>query len=79
MHNRFFLRIQIKPITANANFGNYKITERMSASFQDFEKKYGGKVFVIFSTRTGDKKVIKNKEVVDEIRTEIERLNKAGL
>ncbi len=51
----------------------------MSASFQDFEKKYGGKVFVIFSTRTGDKKVIKNKEVVDEIRTEIERLNKAGL
>ncbi len=51
----------------------------MSASFQDFEKKYGGKVFVVFSTRTGDKKVIKNKEVVDEIRTEIERLKKASL
>jgi len=66
--------IQIKPITANANFGNYKITERMSASFQDFEEKYGGKVFVIFSIRTGDKKVIKNKEIVDEIRAEIERL-----
>ena len=30
--------IQIKPITANLNFGNYKITERMSASFRDFEK-----------------------------------------
>jgi len=66
--------IQIKPITANANFGNYKITERMSASFQDFEKKYGGKVFVIFSIRTGDKKVIKNKEIIKEIKTEIERL-----
>lgn len=66
--------IQIKPITANANFGNYKITERMSASFQDFEKKYGGKVFVIFSIRTGDKKVIKNKEIIDEIKAEIERL-----
>lgn len=26
--------IQIKPITANVNFGNYKITERMSGSFQ---------------------------------------------
>ena len=37
--------IQIKPITANANFGNYKVTERMSGSFQDFEEKYGGKVF----------------------------------
>lgn len=71
--------IQIKPITANANFGNYKITERMSASFQDFENKYGGKVFVIFSTRTGDKKVIKNKEVIDDIRSEIERLKTASL
>jgi len=66
--------IQIKPITANANFGNYKITERMSSSFQNFEKKYGGKVFVIFSTRKGDKKVIKNKEVIEEIKQEIIRL-----
>jgi hypothetical protein len=66
--------IQIKPITANANFGNYKITERMSSSFQNFEQKFGGKVFVIFSTRTGDKKVIKNKEVIEEIKQEIIRL-----
>ena len=66
--------IQIKPITANANFGNYKITERMSSSFQNFEKKFGGKVFVIFSTKTGDKKVIKNKEVIEEIKQEIIRL-----
>ena len=66
--------IQIKPITANANFGNYKITERMSSSFQDFEKKYSGKVFVIFSTRSGDKKVILNEEVIEEIKTEIDRL-----
>ncbi len=66
--------LQIKPITSNANFGNYKITERMSASFQDFEKKYGGKVFVIFSTRVGDKKVILNKEIIEEIKIEIERL-----
>lgn len=71
--------VQIKPITANANFGNHKITERMSASFQDFEKKYGGKVFVVFSTRTGHKKVIKNKEVIDEIRSEIERLKTVSL
>ena len=66
--------IQIKPVTANANFGNYKITERMSSSFQNFENKYGGKVFVIFSTRTGDKKVIKNKEIIGEIKQEIIRL-----
>jgi len=68
--------IQIKPITANANFGNYKITERMSKSFQDFEEKFGGKVFVIFSARTGNKKDIVNKEIIEEIRNEIERLKK---
>ena len=68
--------IQIKPITANANFGNYKITERMSNSFQDFEEKYGGKVFVIFSARTGNKKDIVNKEIITEIEKEIERLKK---
>ncbi len=70
--------IQIKPITANANFGNYKITERMSGSFQDFEDKYGGKVFVIFSARSGNKKDIVNKNVIEEIRKEIERLKKAS-
>ena len=66
--------IQIKPITANANFGNYKITERMSGSFRNFEEKFGGKVFVIFSARTGNKKDIINKEVIKEIREEIKRL-----
>ena len=71
--------IQIKPITANANFGNYKITERMSGSFQDFEEKYGGKVFVIFSDRTGNKKDIVNKEIITEIKKEIEKLKKSGL
>ena len=70
--------IQIKPITANANFGNYKVTERMSGSFQNFEDKYGGKVFVIFSARTGNKKDIVNKGVIEEIRKEIERLKKVS-
>ena len=66
--------IQIKPITANANFGNYKISERMSASFQGFEKTYGGKVFIIFSTRAGNKKDIVNKDIVEKIENEINRL-----
>jgi hypothetical protein len=66
--------IQIKPITANSNFGNYNISERMSLSFQDFEEKYGGKVFVVFSTRVGNKKDIVNKNVIKAIEKEIERL-----
>lgn len=66
--------IQIKPITANANFGNYNISERMSNSFKNFEKEFGGKVFVIFSTRMGTRKEVVNKEVLKEIAVEIERL-----
>ncbi len=64
--------IQIKPVTAKANFGNYSVTERMKASFADFTKKYGGKVFVVFSV--DDK--IKNVEVVKQIALEIKRLSK---
>jgi hypothetical protein len=62
--------IQIKPVTAKANFGNYSATERMQASFTDFEEKFGGKVFVIFSL-DGE---IANKEIIREIKKEIERL-----
>ena len=29
--------IQIKPITANSNFGNYNLSERMQKNFQEFE------------------------------------------
>lgn len=64
--------IQIKPITAKANFGNYSASERMKANFLDFEKKYQGKVFIVFSL-DGE---IGNKEVVKEIQTEINRLGK---
>ena len=66
--------IQIKPITANANFGNYKISERMTMSFDNFEKKYGGKVFIVFSARVGNKKEVVNKKVISEIEEEIKRL-----
>ncbi|MDR1223712.1 MAG: MjaI family restriction endonuclease [Tannerella sp.] len=64
------LGIQIKPVTAKANFGNYSATERMKAGFSDFEETFGGKVFVVFRL-DGE---IANKEVVEEIRQEIKRL-----
>lgn len=62
--------IQIKPVTANANFGGYSLSERMKASFNDFTEKYGGKVFIIYSLK-GE---IANMDVLDSIREEIERL-----
>jgi len=63
--------IQIKPVTAKANFGNYSATERMKASFADFEEKFGGKVFIVFSL-DGE---IANKDVIKEIQKEIEKLH----
>lgn len=63
--------IQIKPVTAKANFGNYSATERMKNSFNDFTAKFGGKVFVIFSIDDD----IKNTEVIEQIRAEIKRLS----
>lgn len=64
--------IQIKPITAKANFGNYSVSERMKVNFLDFEKKYQGRVFIVFSL-DGE---IENKEVIKEIEAEIKRLKK---
>ena len=62
--------IQIKPVTANANFGGYSLSERMKASFSDFTEKYSGKVFIVYSLK-GE---IANTEVIESIRKEIERL-----
>lgn len=67
--------IQVKPVTANANFGNYKSSERMQANFAAFEEKYGGQVFIIFSAKVKNKKEIQNKDIIQEIREEIKRLS----
>ena len=67
---KYAFGIQIKPITAKANFGNYSASERMKANFSAFEKKYKGKVFIVFSL-DGE---IGNKEVIKEIEKEIKRL-----
>lgn len=62
--------VQIKPVTAQANFGNYSASERMRASFVDFTATFRGKVFIVFS-KDGE---VANPTVFAEIRAEIERL-----
>ncbi|MCX6233699.1 MAG: MjaI family restriction endonuclease [Bacteroidetes bacterium] len=63
--------LQIKPVTANANLGNYNISARMQNSFKDFQEKYGGQVFIVYSI---DEKIM-NMDIFDKIATEIERLS----
>lgn len=68
----FQIGIQIKPVTANANFGGYSLSERMKNSFENFTERYGGRVFIVYSLR-GE---IANREVLDSISDEIEKLKK---
>lgn len=62
--------IQIKPVTAQSNFGNYSVSERMKASFESFKNDFGGNVFIVFSL---DGEIV-NKQVIEQIHAEIERL-----
>jgi len=39
-------------------------------------KRYGGNVFYIISIKDGNKKIIQNIEVIEEIKEEIRRLEK---
>lgn len=64
--------IQIKPVTAKANFGNYSVTERMKVSFEAFKKKFGGNVYIIFSVDDS----IRNENVIELIAEELKRLEK---
>lgn len=70
-----YIGLQIKPINTGIQlpeiFKEYALQEK---THQKFTEVFGGKVFYLFSTKVGDKKEIKNKEVIDEITTEIKRL-----
>jgi predicted RND superfamily exporter protein len=68
--------LQIKPITFEHTFEDYKWKEMQETTHQKFQEKFGGKVFIVFSVKVGDKKKIKNVEIIDEIKKEIERLRK---
>ena len=69
-----YIGIQIKPITYNQTPEIHKWKEWLSKTHKKFEKKYGGKVFIVFSVKKGDRKEIYNKEVVAAIRKEINKL-----
>jgi hypothetical protein len=70
-----YIGLQIKPITYNQTPEIHKWKEWLSRTHKNFEEKFGGKVFIIFSIKKGDKKDIHNREIIEDIRKEILRLN----
>lgn len=80
----FFIKIKDKYIGLQIKPTGYEyipqiINERtqQKATHDKFKKKYGGKVFYIFSVKDENtkKKIIANKDIIEDIKKEIERLS----
>lgn len=70
-----YIGLQIKPINTGIQLPEiFKEYSLQAETHQKFTEVFGGKVFYLFSKKIGDKKEILNKEVIEEIRKEIERL-----
>ena len=74
-----FIGLQIKPVS----FGSgaqlpelFKEKNIQEETHKQFTEVFGSKVFYIYSIKSGQKKEIYNKEVIDEIAAEIKRLSK---
>jgi hypothetical protein len=71
-----YIGLQIKPVKAGIQLPEiFKEYNLQAETHKKFTERFGGKVFYIFSAKVGDKKEIQNKEVIDEIRQEINRLS----
>jgi hypothetical protein len=70
-----YIGIQIKPVNLGIQLSQiFKEKELQLKTHEKFKKQYGGRVFYIFSSKVGERKEIRNKEVIAEIKQEIERL-----
>ena len=71
-----YIGLQIKPAGYAYITQIINELEFQQRTHQKFTETYGGKVFYVISVKEGKKKVIYNLEVIEEIRKEIERLEK---
>jgi len=69
-----YIGLQIKPAGYPYLTEILKEIEIQKRTQKKFTEKFGGKVFTIFSVKEGDKKIIHNKEIIDQIKEEIKRL-----
>jgi Mor family transcriptional regulator len=69
--------IQIKSVNQEIPYPQIiKEKDLQRKAHEKFTKEFGGKVFYVFSSKVKDRKEIRNKEVINEIRREIIRLKK---
>ena len=71
-----YIGLQIKPEDIGTTLQIFaKERKLLFPQHKKFYDKYGGKVFVVYSIKQGDKKVIQNTEVIKEIMNEIKRIS----
>ena len=67
-----YIGLQIKPVNNGLQLPEiHKEYALQHASHKEFQKKFGGEVFYIFSAKLDGRKTIANLDVVDKIKTEI--------
>ncbi|MCF8267609.1 MAG: MjaI family restriction endonuclease [Ignavibacteriales bacterium] len=72
---RNYIGLQIKPVNSGIQLPEiFKEYALQGETHKKFTEVFGGKVFYLFSTKVGDKKKIQNREVINEIKQEIIRL-----
>lgn len=72
-----YIGIQIKPMNQGIQLPEiYKEKFIQEETHQKFTEVFGGKVFYVYSTTINGKKEIINKDVIKEMKKEIERLKK---
>ena len=72
-----YIGLQIKPVSQATGIPEiFKEKEIQHKTHKKFTETYGGKVFYLYSCKSGEKKIILNTEVIEEIKEEIDRLNK---
>jgi hypothetical protein len=70
-----YIGIQIKPVNEGIQLPQiYKERAIQEETHKKFTEVFGGKVFYVFSATINGKKEIVNKEIVNEIKVEVERL-----
>ncbi len=75
MVNDIYIGLQIKPVNSGIQLPEiFKEYNLQAETHQKFTDVFGGKVFYLFSEKIGERKEIKNKEVIGEIENEIKRL-----
>lgn len=75
--NEKYIGLQIKPVNDGIQLPEiFKERAIQEETHLKFTEVFGGKVFYVFSTKINGKKEIVNKEIIDEIKNEVERLKK---